>query len=178
LDTANECLWRRRETTHDERVLLTPKAFAVLRCLVEHAGRLVTQEELLDAVWPGTYVQPEVLKSRIFEVRSALGDRPKTPRFIETLPRRGYRFIATVHDGPAAAPALRESPAHGHLGGREGVLATLRACLHLARGQCLEGYGGTEAYYPMLEALGQLWRGAGGDVVVQALARHAPTWLV
>jgi hypothetical protein len=50
--------------------------------------------------------------------------------------------------------------------------------LHPARGQCLEGYGGTEAYYPMLEALGQLWRGAGGDAVVQALARHAPTWLV
>ena len=52
------------------------------------------------------------------------------------------------------------------------------AGLRLARGQCLEGYGGMEAYYPMLEALGQLWRGAGGDAVVQTLATHAPTWLV
>ena len=217
LDPVNQCLWRRRETPHDERILLTPKAFAVLRYLVAHAGRLVTQEELLKAVWPGTYVQPEVLKSRIFEVRSALGDRPKTPRFIETLARRGYRFIAPVHDGPAAAPATPLPPAHGHLVGREGVLETLRACLHralrgqrqivfvtgepgigktamvdvfqqqaaadvpglrLACGQCLEGYGGKEAYYPMLEALGQLCRGAGGDAVVQALAVHAPTWLV
>jgi predicted ATPase len=50
--------------------------------------------------------------------------------------------------------------------------------LRLARGQCLEGYGGMEAYYPMLEALGELWRGAGGEAVVQTLTTHAPTWLV
>ena len=217
LDTVNQCLWRRGETAHDERMLLTPKAFAVLRYLVEHAGRLVTQEELLEAVWPETHVQPEVLKSRIFEVRSALGDRPKTPRFIETLPRRGYRFIATVHDGPAAVPGLLAPPASSPLVGRERALGVLRECLQrtltnqrqivfltgepgigktalvdafqqqaaadvpalrLAHGQCIEGYGGKEAYYPMLEALGELCRGAGGDAVVQTLAVHAPTWLV
>jgi len=50
--------------------------------------------------------------------------------------------------------------------------------LLLARGQCLESYGGREAYYPMLEALGQLWRGPGGESAVQTLATHAPTWLV
>src|SRR5262245_53371448 len=217
LDTVNQCLWRRRETAPDERLLLTPKAFAVLRYLVEHAGQLVTQEALLAAVWPETYIKPEVLKSRIFEVRSVLGDRPKTPRFIETLSRRGYRFIAPVHDGLAAEPALPVPPASGPLVGREGALETLCACLHqalrgqrqlvfvtgepgigkttlvdafqqqamadvpglrLARGQCLEGYGGTEAYYPMLEALGALCRGAGGATVVETLATHAPTWLV
>ena len=132
LDTVNQCLWRRRETAQDERLLLTPKAFAVLRYLVEHAGQLVTQEDLLAAVWPETYIKPEVLKSRIFEIRGVLGDRPKTPRFIETLPRRGYRFIAAVHDGPAAAPALLLPSAPGHLVGREGGLETLRACLHRA----------------------------------------------
>ena len=79
LDLVNQCLWRRRETAPDERLLLTPKAFAVLRYLVEHAGQLVTQEALLAAVWPETYIKPEVLKNRIFEIRSALGDRPKTP---------------------------------------------------------------------------------------------------
>src|SRR5262245_9974284 len=217
LDTVNQYLWRQQEMAQDARVLLTPKAFAVLCYLVEHAGQLVTQEELLAAVWPETYIKPEVLKSRIFEIRSALGDRPKTPRFIETLPRRGYRFIATVHDSPAAAPAVPPSPVYGHLVGREGVLETLRACLHrtlrgqrqlvfvtgepgigkttlvdafqqqatvdvpvlrLARGQCLEGYGGTEAYYPMLEALGEVCRGAGGAAVIETLATHAPTWLV
>ena len=54
LDPVNQCLWRRRETAPDERILLPPKAFAVLRYLVAHAGRLVTQEELLEAVWPET----------------------------------------------------------------------------------------------------------------------------
>src|SRR5919108_5751480 len=117
LDPVNQCLWRHRETADDERILLTPKAFAVLQYLVAHAGQLVSQAELLAAVWPETHVQPEVLKSRIFEIRSALGDRPKTPRFIETLPRRGYRFIATVHDAPVAVPAVLRPAAHGHLVG-------------------------------------------------------------
>src|SRR5215475_9900730 len=132
LDPVNQCLWRLRENADDERLLLTPKAFAVLRYLVEHAGQLVTQEDLLTAVWPETYIKPEVLKSRIFEVRSALGDRPKAPQFIETLAQRGYRFIAPVHDGPAAAPALPGSPTADPLVGREGALETLGACLHRA----------------------------------------------
>jgi DNA-binding winged helix-turn-helix (wHTH) protein len=56
LDTVNQCLWRRRDAGDDERILLRPKAYGVLRYLVEHAGRLVTEAELLEAVWPG--VQP------------------------------------------------------------------------------------------------------------------------
>jgi DNA-binding winged helix-turn-helix (wHTH) protein len=62
LDPVNQCLWRHRETAPAEGILLPPTAFAVLRYLVAHAGRLVTQEELLEAVWPETYVQPEVLR--------------------------------------------------------------------------------------------------------------------
>src|SRR5271157_5722900 len=92
LDTVNECLWRHRETGLDERILLPPKAFAVLRYLVEHPGRLVTQDELLEALWPDTFVQPEVLKSHVRDIRIVLGDDFKNPRFIETLPRRGYQF--------------------------------------------------------------------------------------
>jgi predicted ATPase/DNA-binding winged helix-turn-helix (wHTH) protein len=105
LDPDNQCLWRRTEAGDDERIRLTPKAFAVLHYLIEHAGRLVTHAELLDAVWPETYVQAEVLKSHIFDIRRALGDRAKQPRFIETLARRGYQFIAAVGEGAAAAPA-------------------------------------------------------------------------
>jgi DNA-binding winged helix-turn-helix (wHTH) protein/tetratricopeptide (TPR) repeat protein len=216
LDTENQCLWRRGEGRGDERILLTPKAFAVLRYLVEHAGRLVTQEELLEAVWPDTFVQPEVLKYQIADVRSTLGDRPKNPLFIETLPRRGYRFAAAVSEGAPAEPAA--SPAGGgRLVGRDRELARLRAALktalrgqhqvvfitgepgigktaladefrrqaaaaepslRIARGQCLEGYGGKEPYYPMLEALGELCRGPEGEPVVRILASQAPTWLV
>ena len=62
LDPANQCLWRRTDSEEEARVALTPKAFDVLRYLVEHAGQLVTQDELLDVLWPGGYVQPEVLK--------------------------------------------------------------------------------------------------------------------
>lgn len=54
LDTVNECLWRFSEAGMDERILLTPKSFEVLRYLVEHAGRLIAQRELLEAVWPDT----------------------------------------------------------------------------------------------------------------------------
>src|ERR1700674_4992791 len=109
LDTANQCLWR-TDAGNEERIRITPKAFAVLRYLVEHAGRLITQEELLNALWPDTFVQPEVLKTHILDVRSALGDSAKNSRFIETLPRRGYRFIAPVNDPMAEAKLTREIP--------------------------------------------------------------------
>src|SRR5215831_25221 len=91
LDSVNQCLWR-----ESERIELTPKTFAVLSYLVEHPGRLVTQSELLEAIWPETYVQPEILRTYILELRKALGDQPKHPRFIRTLPRRGYQFVAFV----------------------------------------------------------------------------------
>ncbi len=89
LDTVNHCLWRA-----EERVRLTPRAFDVLRYLVEHAERLVTQDEILEALWPETYVNPEVIKQYIRGIRKALGDDPEKPSYIETFPRRGYQFIA------------------------------------------------------------------------------------
>ena len=217
LDTVNQCLWRHRDKGADERILLTPKAFAVLRHLVEHAGRLVTHDELLDAVWPNTHIQPQAIKKLVLDLRNSLGDRAKKPLFIETLHRRGYRFIAAVSEGTAVLPAVSAQSARGKLVGRERELSELGDCLgkalrgerqivfitgepgigktalaevfqrqaaveapglRIARGQCVEGYGGKEAYYPMLEALGQLCRGTGGDSVVQILAAQAPTWLV
>jgi TolB-like protein/DNA-binding winged helix-turn-helix (wHTH) protein/Tfp pilus assembly protein PilF len=96
LDAANHCLWR-----GEERVIITPKAFDVLRHLVENAGRLVTQNELLEALWPETYVNQEVLRKYILEIRKALGDQHKNPVFIETVTKRGYRFIALVTDESA-----------------------------------------------------------------------------
>jgi DNA-binding winged helix-turn-helix (wHTH) protein len=77
LDTINQCLWRRRDKRDDEQILVTPKSFAVLRYLVEHAGRLVTHDELLEAVWPGTYIQPQAIKKSILDLRIALEDRTK-----------------------------------------------------------------------------------------------------
>ena len=91
LDTANHSLLRGQE-----RVQIPPKAYDVLRYLVENAGRVVTQDELLEAVWPETYVNPEILRKYILDIRKTLGDRPDKPVFIETVTKRGYRFIAPV----------------------------------------------------------------------------------
>src|SRR5258708_32293405 len=121
LDIVNHCLWR-----GEDRVLLTPKAFDVLRYLVEHAGRLVTQDEILGALWPRSYVNPEVLKHHVLEVRKALGDDPRNPRFIETMPRRGYRFIAPVSAGAETHRTAEAKPAHGRLVGRGAVVADFR----------------------------------------------------
>ncbi|MCU1242126.1 MAG: Tetratricopeptide 2 repeat protein [Candidatus Acidoferrum typicum] len=102
LDTANHSLLRGQE-----RVQIPPKAYDVLRYLVENAGRVVTQDELLEAVWPETYVNPEILRKYILEIRKTLGDRPDKPVFIETVTKRGYRFIAPViEEGSTESPDL------------------------------------------------------------------------
>jgi pimeloyl-ACP methyl ester carboxylesterase/DNA-binding winged helix-turn-helix (wHTH) protein len=80
-------------------VPLPPKAFAVLQYLAENAGRLVSKRELLEAAWPGVFVGDAVLKVTIGEIRKALGDNPATPAYIETVHRRGYRFLRRNDEG-------------------------------------------------------------------------------
>jgi len=117
LDLANERLLRDGDV-----VPLTPKAFAVLRRLVEDAGQLVRKDDLLRSVWRDTHVSDGVLRVIILEIRRALDDDSDQPRFIETVPRRGYRFIA-----PRARPSRRAAVADedGKLVGRDGVMAAL-----------------------------------------------------
>ena len=105
LDTTNMCLWHGCDT-----VALKPKTFTVLQYLVTHAGQLVTKSALLDAVWPETAVSDGVLKVCIAELRKALGDRVKTPQFIATVHRLGYRFVAPV-TSMAAPSATPKTPA-------------------------------------------------------------------
>jgi len=221
LDATNECLWRGQKA-----IPLTPKDFAVLLYLAENSGRLVTKEELLKAIWPETYVGEGVLKVSIRKIRRALEDDPAAPQFIETLHRRGYRFIASVTEiqQPGAdrrsVVSLREDEPGGLSStvvvGRERELAQLRAWfeqalrgerqvvfvvgeagigkttvvetfleraaaerhLWVARGQCLEQYGASEPYLPVLEAFSRLCREPERKQVVTLLARRAPTWLV
>ena len=217
LDTVSQCLWRRTDSGEEERIRLPPRPFALLRYLVEHSGRLVTEDEILGAVWPKLYVQPESIKTQLHQIRKILGDDPKNPRYIETVPRRGHQFIAPVREssGPDVAVQKRSTP--GQVVGRASELSLLRDYLRaaskggrqvvfvtgepgigktalvdeferqamiempplrIARGQCIEVYGGTEAYYPILEALGQLCVGSAAASVVEILAAQAPTWLV
>ncbi len=79
-----------------EHVALTPKAFDLLAALIEHAGRLVSKEQLLQQVWPDTFVEEANLAYHVFALRKALGDTAEDGHYIETVPKRGYRFIAAV----------------------------------------------------------------------------------
>src|SRR5258708_13515665 len=99
LDTANQCLG-----DGGARADLGPKGFDVLRYLVEQAGRLVTPDEILEALWPEAYVNPEGLRKYIQEIRRVLGDRSNKPVFIQTLPKRGYQFIAPLIEESTARP--------------------------------------------------------------------------
>lgn len=95
LDPANARLWR-----GSEALRVSPKALAVLLYLVEHAGRLVSKEELFQAVWSGVVVGEAALTIGIGELRKVLGERAKAPQYIETVPKRGYRWIAPLTTPP------------------------------------------------------------------------------
>src|SRR5262249_28526650 len=129
VDPANTCLWRGTEA-----VALSPKAFDVLHYLVQHPNRVVTKDEILDAVWPETAVTDAVVRVAIAALRKALDDTA-LPRFITTVPRRGYRFLApvTVSDAsgltaatttPQASPAPASPPL---MVGRKSILQRLGA---------------------------------------------------
>lgn len=79
-------------------VALEPKTFDVLRYLLVNRDRLVTKDELLDSVWKDTFVTPNVLTRAVAQLRKALGDDAQEPRYIETVAKRGYRFLAEVRD--------------------------------------------------------------------------------
>src|SRR5262252_2939459 len=86
-----------------QEIRLTPKSAAVLRVLVERAGHPVTKEDLFASVWKDTIVSDDALTSCIQELRRALDDDAKQPRFIETRHRRGYQFIARISGSPVQA---------------------------------------------------------------------------
>ncbi len=235
LDAASERLWAGADA-----VALRPKAFAVLQYLVEHAGELVTKQQLLEAVWPATFVSDAVLKDSIRQLREALADDPASPRFIETAHRRGYRFIgqitpvAVAESNPVSTAGAATAPAPATYGppvfverrrsgrerllGRDAELAKMRGWferalrgerqvifvtgepgigkttivnawleeasalpdLWIARGQCFEQYGSSEAYLPVLDGFSRLGRAgaADGSRVIDLLRQHAPAWLL
>src|SRR5215813_13072793 len=127
LDSLNQCLWR-----DQQRVPITPKAFDVLRYLVDHPGQLVTQEEILEALWPETYVNQEVIKKYILGIRKVLGDRHDKPIFIETIPRRGYQFVGKlIEDGD---PLVHLEHVGHKVVGRDAALKALDQVLKKALG--------------------------------------------
>ncbi len=122
-------------------IRLRPRAFAVLQYLVERPGKLVLHDELLGAVWGDVAITPGTLNTSIRELRKALGDDARQPRYIETVYRKGFRFVADVRSGERAASApepksLEVAPAVGAPGmlhGREDSLEQLEAFLANAK---------------------------------------------
>ena len=139
LDCDNRQLWR-----GEQPLALQPKPLAVLQYLAQHAGHLISKEELLQHVWAGTQVTPKALTVCIHAIRATLGDSEATPQFIETQGKQGYRFIAPLTSTspvvsrqfsvastekagaeiPHLAPGNGQPPAH--LVGREKDLAQLQ----------------------------------------------------
>ena len=105
LDEANASLVR-----GGKPVALAPTPFSLLCAFARRPAMLLTKEALLDEVWGHQFVTESVLKTAISDLRNALGDDARQPRFIETVPRRGYRFIAAIH-AQAAQAATAPAPA-------------------------------------------------------------------
>ena len=96
-------------TWEGSRVPLEPKALRVLLVLIRSKGRLVTKQTLLETVWSGTFVEESTLTRAIALLRKQLGDDRRQPRFIETVPTLGYRFIAPVEEGAEAVSVTTEA---------------------------------------------------------------------
>lgn len=91
VDASEHQLWR-----DGQEISLTPKAFGVLLVLMEHAGQTLLKDDLMKTVWPDAIVEENNLADNISVLRQALGDDARAPRYIKTVPRRGYRFVADV----------------------------------------------------------------------------------
>lgn len=181
---------------------LTPKAFSLLHYLASHPEQLISKDQLLNAVWGDAFVGEAVLKVAIAELRKVLGDDPKEPEFIQTVHRRGYRFIGQPSKAQrtsgllgrdASLAKLNQSLREAFAGERQmifitgepgiGKSALLEAFLEsvpghvlIARGQSLEKFGESEPYLPVMDALGRLTRSSAPEFL-PILRRHAPTWL-
>jgi DNA-binding winged helix-turn-helix (wHTH) protein len=133
LDQKNAQLWRKNRA-----VRLTPKAFQLLYYLVSRPGQLVSKDELFQAVWSETVVNRNTLRWCMKELRKALEDDAKTPRYIETVHRRGYRWIAETR-GAGRQASLLSSPVFSfqsgasNIVGREAELTQLHGWLERAR---------------------------------------------
>ncbi|PWT79281.1 MAG: hypothetical protein C5B58_13940 [Acidobacteria bacterium] len=135
LDPVNAQLWR-----GDQEIRLRRKTFDVLLYLVHHPGQLVTKAALLDAIWPEVSVSDAVPATCVAELRKALGEEKRIPRFIETVHGRGYRFVAKVSTA-ATESSADERPFESKspkpiMVGREAELAQLQSCYsHVLEGR-------------------------------------------
>ena len=109
LDLDRGRLWR-----SGEPVAVSPRTLDTLIALVRHRNRVVSKSELLDLVWPDANVEESNLAQQVFTLRRILGDETEQPRFIATLPRSGYRFVADVVNTVDQNHSASSGPANGN----------------------------------------------------------------
>ena len=209
LDLDSERLWK-----HDAELHLRRKPFTILRYLVQNPQRLVSHDEIVQAVWGKIAMSESLLRTHVRDLRQVLGEG-----IVETVVGRGYRFTANLSH--VAADHVRDGvddAEHLHrrlVVGRDDELDSLRAALRtvgerrrtavfvtgeagigkttlvdhfldltsarmpilVGRGACIEQYGSGQAYLPLLDAVGSLCRGRGGERAADILSKYAPTWL-
>ena len=165
LDRAQAQLW-----CGDQLIALQPRPLAVLQYLAERPGQVVPKEELLQAVWADTHVDKAALKVCVWAIRQALQDSVATPRYIETVGRKGYRFLS---DAPTVAEGAGTTRApSGLMVGRTQELAKLQDWLARAINGSRQmvfvagepGIGKTtliEAFLARAQASGRVWTGRG-----------------
>src|ERR687887_1575061 len=93
----------------EEHIPLTPKAFETLLALVEHGGHIIDKDELMKKVWPNTFVEEVNLAKNVSSLRKILGE-DQSEHYIETIPKRGYRFVAGVREVWAEDPTSEPEP--------------------------------------------------------------------
>ncbi len=95
--------------SENNRIQLTPKVFELLHLFLENSGKLITKDEILDKVWSDSFVEEGNLTFTVNQLRKLLSDNARKPNFIETIPRRGYRFIAEVEKTSTQAIEISET---------------------------------------------------------------------
>ena len=203
-----------------EEIALRPKSLKVLAYLARRPDRLVTKDELREQVWGTIHVSDTRLRVTVHEVRTVLRDGQNSPDYLETVPGRGYRFVAptktiAANDAGSTPDLVLKSRSelvvgrereleylfnrfldanHGDrrlifLGGEPGAGKTTLVNIFLERlagrphticalGQCVMHHGVSEAYAPVLEALGRVGQEASAPALIRALEHCAPMWLL
>lgn len=121
---------------------ITPTVFRILNILLEHAGQVVTKDEIIRLVWPDCYVEESNLNRNVSTLRQVLGERPRDHKYIETIPKEGYRFVAPVrkmeYQPPTGSARRTLNGAAQQIVGRDNERKDLRHAFELAR----QGHGG------------------------------------
>src|ERR1700688_291259 len=151
----------RRLLRSNEVVVLTPKAFDTLHLLVRNSGHLLEKDELIRMLWPDTFVEEGSLSNNIFLLRKALGE---DPAFIETVPRRGYRFVGAVRQFPCGPPTRAEKPAEA---GAPAVVSIPSKARWVERSRTAVSIAAVALLVAALAATGWFyrWVGRGGEKI-------------